>query len=96
MGGLGDHDLDLPYEPVGGDPIERALADMVIAGGLTVGAAMVDVPHLGKKPVVIFTFVQVDGRPVQPIAFIQDADQMRKLRPLLNSAVADACKAAES
>lgn len=94
MGDLGPHDMDLPYEPVGGDPISRPLADMVICGALTIGAAAVDVPDAGRKPVLVFTFWRHDGEQVQPIAFIQDVDQVKKLRPLVNAAIADALRAA--
>lgn len=92
---LGEHDLDLPYEPVPDGPLHTG-EGFHIAGGLVVAAATVPVPDVGVMPALRFTFVAPDGTHYPPFLLVSDVDQMTKLKPLVykaaNAAIAAARK----
>lgn len=95
MGGdLGDHSLDLPFQPQ--DPTPGLQDEHVHwAAGVVVIAAAVDVPDVGKMPALVFRFTEPStGVFYPPFCLVADDDQMAKLRPLINEAIATARRGA--
>lgn len=95
-GDLGNHDLDLPFEPQ--EPTSGLRGEHVhYSGGLVVMAAVVDVPGAGKQPAVVFRFAEpITGQFYPPFCLVADDDQMAKLRLLINEAIATARREAKS
>lgn len=94
MTDLGDS-LDVPFESQ--QPTPGLQGEHVhYSGGVVVMAATVDVPGAGKKPALIFRFATPTGGFYPPVCLVEDDDQMAKLRPLINGAVAEARRAAQS
>lgn len=92
---VGDHGLDLPFEAAPGGPFHAPLPeDTPLCGGVVVRAAAIPSP-VGLLPALVFDFHQVDGQALQPIVLVGDADQIGKLAPLIQSAVAAALKATQ-
>jgi hypothetical protein len=90
---LGDHSLDLPFEPVGGQPIPLQ-GHVHVAGGLVVRASTADVPGTGPMPSLIFTFADPTGRFLPAILLVVDDDQAEKLVTLVTNAIDAAVAAA--
>lgn len=86
-------DLNLPYEPVGGDPIPIRLEGHM-CGGVVVRAAVSETP-LGKMPMLVFTFASADGRGFLP-PIILGLDDPAGLVALVRDAAAGAAQAAAS
>lgn len=84
----------LPFEDVPGDPVPMQ-ASPIAAGSVTVAAAVVPTP-LGRFPVLVFTFTGADGRALEPIALLLDAEHMAHVPLLVGEAVASALKAART
>lgn len=93
MTDLGNHDLDLPFEPNSPTPMNPAEPPL-IAGGMVVMATIADVPGVGLKPGLVFKFCRPDGVFYQSIMYVTDDDQLAKLRPLINAAIAAARRGA--
>lgn len=95
MSDLGDHNLDLPFMPQ--EPTPGLQGEHVhMSGGLVVMAAVVDVPQVGKKPALVFRFAIPDGSGFYPpVCLVADDDQIAKLRPLINEAIAAARRGAQ-
>lgn len=93
MGDLGNN-MDLPFEA---DNTGGVLHDEHVhySGGLAVMAAVVPVPEIGPKPALIFRFATPLGDFYPPIVLVADDDQLAKLRPLLQAAIATARRAAK-
>lgn len=97
-----DHNptLLLPYEPVGGDEIERDGIEGKISTGVFVKALVVSVdnPPPGMKrhhPALGFTFYDVDGKtPIAVVTLVADPASLRTLRAVVGSAVDGALTAA--
>jgi hypothetical protein len=92
-GDLGDHSLDLPFEEGGAGPFTDQHVHM--SGGLVVLASVVDVPGAGKKPALVFRFARPDGVFYPAICLVADDDQIAKIRPLINEAIAAARRGAQ-
>jgi hypothetical protein len=93
MGDVGNHNLDLPFEEGGAGPLHD---DHVhFSGGLVVMASTVDVPSVGRKPALVFRFARPDGVFMPTICLVADDDQIAKIRPLINEAIAAARRAAK-
>lgn len=90
MGDLGN-DMDLPYEPTTGELQDEHVH---FSGGLVVMASTIDVPGYGVKPALVFRFATPTGGFYPAIVLVTDDDQMGKLRPLINEAIAAARRAA--
>jgi hypothetical protein len=92
---IGDHNLDLPFEPQ--QPTPGLQGEHVhYSGGVVVMAAVVDVPGAGKKPALVFRFAEpTTGQFYPAFCLVQDDDQMAKLRPLINEAIAQARRGAQ-
>lgn len=84
MGDLGDHGLDLPFEPTSGELTDEHVH---MSGGLVVMAAVTPVPGVGPKPTLVFRFSDPFGHFYPAMVLIQDDDQIAKLRPLINQAI---------
>lgn len=92
MGDLGNG-LEMPFEAGGEGPMLDA--HVHYSGGVVVAAAVVDVPEAGKKPALVFRFANpATGEFYTPICLVTDDDQMAKLRPLINEAIATARRGA--
>lgn len=87
-------DMDLPYES---NPGPVPMSDEIVhySGGVVVMASVVDVPDVGPRPALVFRFSNPIGQFYEPIVLVCDDDQIAKLRPLINSAIADARRAAD-
>jgi hypothetical protein len=92
--------LLLPYEPVGGEPIEEPGPDGVIATGIFVKAMVVslDKPPQGMRrhhPALGFTFYGVDGKTeIGRYTLVADSTSLRSLRQIMASAIDGALKSA--
>ena len=84
-------DLNLPYEPVGGDPIEMTVAGTV-CGGLAYRAAVIDTPS-GPMPSLVWDFWRADGQKLAPIILVVAPEQMLRLPDELRKAIRDVVKA---
>lgn len=91
MGRLGNS-MDLPFEE--GAAGELLDDDVHYSGGCVVMASTVDVPTLGKCPALVFRFATPTGEFYPPTVLVLDDDQMAKLRPLINEAIATSRRAA--
>jgi hypothetical protein len=89
---LGNHDLDLPFEP--SEPAAIELQDAMMSGGLAIMAAAIPVPGIGKMPSLIYRFARPDGTFYPPMVLVADEDQLTKLAALTASATAAAIRAA--
>lgn len=96
MSGQLGNNMDVPYESDPASPrTELDLGGAVqLSGGVVVMAAVTPVPEIGPKPTLVFRFARPDGTLYPPIALITDDDQLAKLRPLIQGAIADARRAA--
>lgn len=95
MADLGDHSLDLPFEPQGPTPWDHGNEHVHYAAGVVVMAAAVEVPDVGKMPALVFRFTEpTTGQFYPPFCLVTDDDQMAKLRPLINEAIATARRGA--
>lgn len=91
MGDLGNS-LELPFEE--GDGGFLVDDHVHYSPGVVVMAAAVDVPELGKKPALVFRFSTPTGEFYPAIVLVADDDQLAKLRPLINEAIATARRGA--
>lgn len=94
-------DLDLPFEEHGKIPMLDQ-AGATLCGGLVVRAATVeapdgmdDAPASGKLPALVWDFVRADGTFGSPIMLVLTDEQMGKLRPLVQEAIATARRGAQ-
>lgn len=92
-GDMGNHDMDLPFEEQQPTPMNPNDVPLV-ASGVVVMATLADVPGVGLKPGLVFRLVRPDGAFYQPIMYVADDDQLAKMRPLINAAIASARNAA--
>lgn len=87
------HDLNLPYESVGGDPIAYS-EDVHMSGGLVIRSAVAQTP-LGPMPLLVFTFARADGAGfLTPIALGVDEQVAAGLTKLVADALRGALQAA--
>lgn len=93
MADLGDS-LDLPFETQSETPGLQG-EHVHYSGGVVVMAAVVDVPDAGKKPALVFRFARPDGVFMPAICLVADDEQIAKLRPLINGAIAEARRGAQ-
>ena len=91
MSDLGNS-MDLPYEA--GPPGELADEHVHYSGGVVVMAATIPVPAAGVKPALVFRFATPTGDFYPATVLVCDDDQLAKLRPLINQAIAAARRAA--
>lgn len=94
---MSGHDLDLPFEEVPGGPFAAPLApNSMLCGGVVIRAAAIET-EAGRMPALVFDFHHVTGVQLAPVVLVSDdADQLRKLIPLVESSVTAALKAAGS
>lgn len=87
-------DLNLPYEPVEGAPIQID-TDGHLCGGVVVRAAVAESP-LGKIPMLVFTFADASGRGFLPpiMLAIEDAATATGIVTLVRDATMAAMQAA--
>lgn len=86
--------MDVPFEA---DDSGGHLLDEHVhySGGLAVMAAKIDVPEVGLKPALVFRFARPEGEFYPAIVLVADDDQLAKLRPLIQEAIATARRAAK-
>lgn len=84
--------LDVPYEEQ--DRTEVDLSDGILAGGVVVMGAVLDVEQLGPQPAIVLRFRLPDGGFHRPIVLVQDARTQQKLVPLFRAAIDSAVRAA--
>jgi hypothetical protein len=85
--------MDLPYEPTTGELHDDHVH---YSGGVVVMASVVNVPTVGPKPGLVFRFATPTGEFYPPVVLVCDDDQIAKLRPLVNQAIADARRGAQT
>lgn len=86
--------LDMPFEEH--DPIEMDV-EAQLSGGLVIQAATTPMPGVGMLPTLVFRFARPDGSGFYPpIALITNDDQLAKLRPVIQEAIATARRAAKA
>lgn len=84
--------LDMPYGEQ--DPTEIDVGDGILAGGVVIMGAVIDVEQLGPQPAIVLRFRLPDGSFHRPIVLAQDSRATQKLVPLLRAAVDSAVRAA--
>lgn len=85
--------LDMAYTEQ--QPTEVDFSDGIIAGGVVVMGAVIDIPELGPQPAVVMRF-RLPGETGfhRPIVLVQDSSSQQKLIPLFRAAVDSAVRAA--
>lgn len=86
-------DLNLPYEPVGPDPIKIGVSG-VLCGGVVYRVAIIDT-DIGKMPAVVWDFYRADGERLTPIILVCTPDELLRLPDELRKAVRDVVRAAK-
>lgn len=85
-------DLNLPYEPVGPDPIEMGISG-VLCGGVVYRVAVIDT-EAGKMPAVVWDFYRADGERLSPIILVCTSEELLRLPAELRKAIRDVVRAA--
>lgn len=81
--------MDLPFEPVAGDPVpyNPDASDNWMASGVTILSATGDSPLPGANgeriPIIVFRFQHPSGDTYDDMVLVMDRDQLRKLPTLV-------------
>jgi hypothetical protein len=86
-------ELNMEFEddPVGDRP---NLEGAVMAGGVTVAAVTIEAKDGAMYPALLYRFVGQEGKYLQPILFVADAETFRKLDALTRRATVAAIRKA--
>jgi hypothetical protein len=71
---------DLPFEEVPDGPMltsgmTMGLDESIVCAGATIKSTVIDVPGLGWRPAMIYSFSKVQGGYLRPILFITENDE---------------------
>lgn len=86
---------DFPNYESNPEPVPVDLNEAQVSGGVIVMASVIPVNESTFLPSLIFRFAKVDGSGFWPpiVLAVENATELRELRPLINAAVHDACEA---